>query len=98
MSYSASAVDRTRRTWQQWSPLLFGAAIPGIIVTALLQLEPTAKEHQVCDALVQTLLTTRDAVELQRTEILVHELNCDVSHRAGPVLYRRLVTDATGQG
>ena len=52
---------------------------------------------QVCDALVQTLLTTRDAVELQRTEILVHELNCDVSHRAGPVLYRQLLV-TTGQG
>jgi hypothetical protein len=96
MSYSACAVSRTRRIWQWWSPLLFGAAIPVLFIVALSQIEPNTKERQVCDALVQTLLTTRDAVELQRTEILVHELNCDVSHRAGPALYRQLVP--TGQG
>ena len=36
---------------------------------------------------------TRDAIELQRTGILVREINCDVRRRAGPVLYRELVGD-----
>ena len=65
----------------------------GVVSAVFFALSPSAKDRQVCDALAQTLLSTRDTIELQRTGILVRELNCDVRRRAGPVLYRELVTD-----
>jgi hypothetical protein len=92
MSYSTTAGSDLRRRWIDWGgPILVAIAIGAVVYLALSALEPNAKEHKVCDALVQTLLTTRDAVELQRAGIFVRELDCDVSHRAGPVLYRQLV-------
>jgi hypothetical protein len=90
MSYSTIAASSRWPTWEIWLPMAFGVGVASVVVFAL---SPSAKDRQVCDALVQTLLTTRDAIELQRTGILVREINCDVRRRAGPVLYRELVGD-----
>jgi hypothetical protein len=93
MSYSTIAAIRGRSGWTIWLPAVFGFASGAGVVLSLFALSPSTRERQVCDALVQTLLTTRDTIELQRTGILVRELNCDVSRRAGPVLYRELVAE-----
>jgi hypothetical protein len=94
MSYSTIAASSRWPTWEIWLPMVFGFAFGvGVVLAAYFALSPSTKARQVCDALVQTLLTTRDTIELQRTGILVRELNCDVSRRAGPVLYRALVGD-----
>ena len=73
-----------------WFGFAFGV---GVVLAAHCVLSPGTKERQVCDALVQTLLTTRDTIELQRTGILVRKLNCDVTRRAAPKLYRELVAE-----
>ena len=88
MSYSASA---GRVSLRVWPAVLVGSAFAGLVVLTLHALEPSAKERQVCDALVRELMTTRDVVELQRAGILARSLRCDVARRAGPVLYRQLV-------
>jgi hypothetical protein len=44
-------------------------------------LAPTAKEKKVCDWAVNTLLTTTDAIELQRTMFLIRQLDCKISTR-----------------
>lgn len=90
MNYSASRWP----TWEIWLPMAFGLAFGvGVASVVFFALSPTTKDRQVCDALVQTLLSTRDTIELQRTGILVRELNCDVRRRAGLVLYRELVAE-----
>ena len=94
MSYGTITASRGWPTWEVWLPMGFGFTFGfGVVLAAYFVLSPSTKDRQVCDALVQTLLTTRDTIELQRTGILVRELNCDVSRRAGPVLYRELVSD-----
>ena len=94
MSYNTTAASSRWPTRQIWLPMVFGFTFGvGVVSATLFALSPSAKDRQVCDALVQTLLTTRDTIELQRTGILVRELNCDVSSRAGPVLYRGLAGD-----
>jgi hypothetical protein len=63
------------------------AVISGIIVGAaifalpMIILAPTAKEKKVCDQAVNTLSTTTDAIELQRTMFLIRRLDCKVSTR-----------------
>lgn len=71
------------------------AALPAVssislIVMLALILPDDGKDVQVCDAVVQTLLTTRDPIELQRAGILVDNLNCSVSRRAFPWLHDRV--------
>ncbi len=92
MSYGTITSSRGWPTWEVWLPMGFGFTFGfGVVLAAYFVLLPSAKDRQICDALVQTLLTTRDTIELQRTGILLGELNCDVNGRAGPVLYRALV-------
>lgn len=40
-----------------------------------------AAARKACDRAVEMLLTSRDPVELQRSGILIHELNCGISRR-----------------
>ena len=37
--------------------------------------------RRACDRAVEVLLTSRDPVELQRSGILIHELDCSISRR-----------------
>jgi ABC-type tungstate transport system substrate-binding protein len=63
------------------------AVISGMIVGAaifalpMIILAPTAKEKKVCDQAVNTLLTTTDAIELQRAMFLIRRLDCKISTR-----------------
>ena len=68
LSYSTTAGSDLRRRWINWGgPILVATVIGAVVYLLFVALfEPNAKERQVCDALVQTLLTTRDVVELQR--------------------------------
>ena len=37
--------------------------------------------RKACDRAVEVLLTSRDPIELQRSGILIHELDCSISRR-----------------
>ncbi|WP_200305382.1 hypothetical protein [Paracraurococcus ruber] len=39
------------------------------------------ERRQICDRVVDALLNTRDLIELQRSGILVRQLECDVARR-----------------
>lgn len=40
-----------------------------------------AKERAMCDQAVNTLLTTKDLVELQRSVFLIRRLDCGITRR-----------------
>jgi hypothetical protein len=95
MSYSATATSLFRRLREWWFPVLMSPAILAAFVISFLTIEPRADEKKlVCNALMQTLMTTHDTVDLRRAGILVRELNCSESLRAGPWLYDHLSMDS----
>jgi hypothetical protein len=47
------------------------------------------QERQACDVVASTLLSTHDAVELRRAEILARHIRCDVARRVVPPLIAR---------
>ena len=53
----------------------FGGVPPGELGTDLIA------ARKACDRAVEVLLTSRDPIELQRSGILIHELNCGISRR-----------------
>ena len=66
-----------------WAPVV---VIPSVMIGSVVlgvwlgtigdrQLDP------ICDRVVERLLTTRDPVELERSRILVNQLDCSVSDR-----------------
>ena len=57
------------------SSYIFGAVLPGELGTDLIA------ARKACDRAVEVLLTSRDPIELQRSGILIHELNCSISRR-----------------
>jgi hypothetical protein len=46
-----------------------------------LAFEPTAKERQLCDQAVGTVLTTKNPLELQRAMSLVQQRRCGIGKR-----------------
>jgi len=71
--------------WNRW-PELSGGAV-GIVMSALIVVAiavappiPTTAAR-ACDQAVSTLLSTKDAVELERARILIDELSCSVATR-----------------
>jgi hypothetical protein len=64
--------------WSEWRSLFEGvawaAAIAVPIVLISLSFEPTAKERQLCSEAVNTALTTRDSIELERAKFIVEQL------------------------
>lgn len=46
-----------------------------------LDLKPFPATRKACDRAVEMLLTSRDPVELQRSGILIHELDCSIGRR-----------------
>ena len=57
------------------SSYIFGAVLPVELGTDL------AAARKACDRAVEMLLTSRDPIELQRSGILIHELDCSISRR-----------------
>jgi hypothetical protein len=57
---------------------LSGAAIVALLLVVMV---PIPKEGKICDQAVSTLLTTTDAVKLQRTMFLIRRLDCKISTR-----------------
>ena len=54
----------------------------GFGIDWLLAKSPAAlKASAACDAAVRTLLETRDPLELERADMLVRHLNCEVARR-----------------
>jgi hypothetical protein len=65
-----------------WGLAIFGIMSGAVIVAPLLVvLAPTAQEKKICDQAVATLLTTTDALELQRAMFLIRRLDCKISTR-----------------
>jgi hypothetical protein len=63
------------------SGLIFGVMSGAAIALLLAVLAPTAEEKKICDQAVSTLLTTTDAIELQRAMFLIRRLDCKISTR-----------------
>ncbi len=64
--------------------VVFGFAISSYIFSVALPVElgtDFAAARKACDRAVELLLTSRDPIELQRSGILIHELNCGISRR-----------------
>ena len=58
---------------------VFTVCIVGILFSS--EFTDLAAARKVCDRAVEMLLTSRDPVELQRSGILIHELDCGISRR-----------------
>lgn len=58
---------------------LLGAATFAILFG--LDSKPLPATRKACDRAVEVLLTSHDPVELQRSGILIHELNCSIGRR-----------------
>jgi hypothetical protein len=56
--------------------LLFAGAMWELLIS-----EPLTKQRALCDKAVSTLLTTTDAIELQRAMFLIRRLDCKISTR-----------------
>ncbi len=69
--------------WFRWLALLSMVVMFGMVVLIFALPVPTSTEGEikVCDRAVSALLTSTDAVELQRAEFLVRRLNCDIGWR-----------------
>jgi len=64
--------------------VVFGFTISSCMFSAVLPVElgtNLAAARKACDRAVETLLASRDPIELQRSGILIHELDCSVSRR-----------------
>ena len=83
---------RPRRSWappRPWNlstywPLLPLLAMLGVwaVCWTWIVLSPSQQRlSTACDRVVERLLTTHDAVELERSRILVKTIGCDVSRR-----------------
>ncbi len=72
-----------RRSWTIYSGPIVAITMGfvGSLVLLTIDRMPDRKLHIACDRVVERLLTTHDPVELERSRILVHELDCGVSHR-----------------
>jgi hypothetical protein len=64
--------------WWRWPPAFggaaWGAAIAVPFVVIELSLGPTDKERKLCTEAIDTVLTTKDPVELGRAKFLVEQL------------------------
>lgn len=58
--------------------VLLAGAVGYLLVEAAL---PTQAEQEACDRVAETLLTSRDQVEITRAAALVSALGCDVARR-----------------
>lgn len=64
--------------------VVFGFTVSSYMFSAVLPVElgtDLAAARKACDRAVETLLTSRDPIELQRSSILIHELDCNISRR-----------------
>ena len=63
--------------------MLIPAALGACSLVVLFSLFGTdlGAARRACDRAVEALLTSRDPVELQRSGILIHELDCSISRR-----------------
>ena len=64
--------------------VVFGFTISSYVFSAVFPVElgtDLAAARKACDRAVETLLTSRDPIELQRSGILIHELDCSISRR-----------------
>lgn len=59
-----------------------GALSVGVVVALVFALGSDPAARRVCDAVVHTLLTTRDPLELRRADMLARDVRCDVARRA----------------
>jgi hypothetical protein len=61
---------------------LFGIGLAALLVVAVVVAPPiSTKATRACDQAVSTLLNTKDAVELERSRILIDQLSCSVAKR-----------------
>lgn len=58
---------------------VFTVCIVGILFSS--DFADLTAARKACGRAVEMLLTSRDPVELQRSGILIHELNCGISRR-----------------
>lgn len=81
-SPSWESTGRRRLDWNLW--LAVGATLAALVTAFILGAMPWPGEteaERVCDQAVQTVLTSRDPIELQRAGILIQGLDCGVRRR-----------------
>lgn len=83
-------LGRTRRFAKDFGPSMIEGMIIGTVFGTLAAFSivffviPDSTDRaarKTCDRAVDMLLTSRDPIELQRSGILVHELDCGISRR-----------------
>jgi hypothetical protein len=87
-----SEAIRSRRSrrfpWDMLLPLLLPSAVVGGILWAVFTWLPPGPqfvaEARECDKQVAILLTTHDAVDLERAKFIVRWLNCSLDDRLPP--------------
>ena len=70
---------------ERWAPFWFGAAIvgAGALMRVLVLGSSDDVGTRLCDQAVAALLHSKDPVEVQRAGIIIHEVGCGISRRAG---------------
>lgn len=61
--------------------IIWAIIVSSSIVILLLPDDADRAATKTCDRAVEVLLTSRDPIELQRSGILIHELNCGITRR-----------------
>ena len=84
-------LGRTRRFAKDFGPSMIEGTIVGtvlgtlaafgIVLFVVMPDNTDRAARKTCDRAVEVLLTSRDPVELQRSGILIHELDCSISRR-----------------
>ena len=73
-----------RFPWSAGTGLFLLAVIGGAAASALVLAMPFPGEHaerRLCDRAVDTLLHSKDLVEVQRAGIIIREVNCGIGRR-----------------
>jgi hypothetical protein len=72
----------TKKTLFFWGALIVIAGGFGAFLSSgIIKNEQWNKEERLCDQAVNTLLTTKDLVDLERAMFLVRWYNCGISRR-----------------
>ena len=86
MSTLQARPSRPRARLHSWFgtywPLIPGTVIAGLWLAAeVADIPSEMKARKACAQVVERLLTTHDPIELERSRILIEDLDCDVPHQ-----------------
>jgi hypothetical protein len=80
----ASGLREFWRTWGWWWLLIIVSLGCVVRVLSLPPSEHMIGLRRVCDGAIKMLFTSHDLAEIERSNVLIKNLDCDVGRRIGP--------------